>query len=641
MDIKLEIKTAEVISCLEREGYSARTLADHERCYDELRKHMACANAPFSMEMAVEWLETRKSSWSWDTYKRYRRALYRLEKHINCGEIRRERHCGNNNFAYHDAEGVSYIKLPDNYKAIYREFYAEISRTHAKQTIDHYVIGCTDFLLFLAESNISEPSEMTIEIPAAYLRRIHGKDCSEDKKSKYAEGIGTLLLYFFNCGHIPRCYSHVMSKLDNEHYIKTLKMAGGKMTNAVFQPSKGLEPQADIFLSAISERRYSVPPEQTQGCIFRSFFIFLELNNMPYSRVATQIWLDLIPKTTTWGQKRTIITRFADYMETGEIYRSTNYVWRQLLIDSLPGWSQNIINDYIDMRQKEDRAPSTLMMIRSSCVRFFLFLDSKGVGSPAAITPTLVKEFHDTDIHATPRAKNAYGVRIRRLLQYMAGENLVPKNLHLAISTQCAESRGIVGIMDDSMVSAVYDYRAKATSPLELRDVAMVIMGFRMGIRASDIVNLKISDFDLKKNKVSFVQQKTNKAITLTIPTDVGNSIYNYIMQGRPVSGTDGDGYIFVRHNSPYSSLDRCVCRSALARILSESGFSLPRGQGFHITRRTFATRLLRARVKVDSLVDALGHSSRNTIDDYLAHDEEGMLLCPLPFAFAIGGAAQ
>ncbi len=641
MEIKLENKTAEVISVLEREEYSAKTLAEHQRCYDELLKYMVRMNAPFSMDAAVEWLETRKASWSWDTYKRYRRALYRLERQISGGKISDERHCGNNSFAYHDAEGVGYIRLPDSYKALYREFYAAISRTHAKQTIDHYVAGCTDFLLFLAESGFSGPSEMTIGIPVTYLRRIHGKDCSEDKKSKYAEGVGALLSYFSDCGHIPRCYSHVMSKLDNGEYITTLTKTGEEIFSSAFQPSKELEPQVDVFLSAISERRYSVSPERAYGCIFRSFSIFLELNHMPYSRAATQLWLDCIAKTTAWDQKRTIITWFADYMETGEILRPTNYVWRPLLIDSLPAWSKKTIEDYMDLRKKEDRAPSTLMMIRSSCVRFFLFLDSKGVESPAEITPALVKEFHDSDIHATTNAKNAYGVRIRRLLQYMAEENCVPKHLYLAISTQCAESRGIVRILDDSMVSAIYAFRTKATSPLELRDTAMVMMGLRMGIRASDIVSLRVSDFDLKKGKVSFVQQKTNKAITLTIPTDAGNSIYKYVMHGRPVSGAEGDGYIFVRHRSPYSRLDRSICRTALARVLSESGFSLPHGQGFHITRRTFATRLLRARVKVDALVDALGHSSRNAVDNYLSHDEEGMLLCPLPFAFSIGGAAQ
>ena len=640
MNINYETKVAEVISSLNHAGYSAKTLDEHRRCFNELREYLACMNAAFSMAIALGWLEKRKASWSWDTYKRYRRALYRLEKHINFGDISRERHCGNNNFAYHDAEDVNYIKLPDNYKQLYSAFYDAVSQKRAKQTLDHYVAGCTDFLLFIAGNGCCEPSEMTIELPVAYLKRIRKKNCSDDKKEKYAEGVFALLSYLSNCGHIPRCYSHIMRKFDNESYITMLRLPTESRTNAAFQPSKELEPKVNAFLSAMTVRRYSELPDDRFSYIFRSFFIFLELNHMPYSRAATGLWLEHIPKTTTREYKRTVITWFADFMETGDILRTANYVWQPLLIETLPDWSRKIIADYMAMREKEDRAPSTLMMIRSSCVRFFRFLDAKGIETLDAITPALVKEFHNTDIHATPQAKNAYGVRVRRLLQYMAEENLVPPNLYLAISTQCADSRIIAQIMDDTMISTVYDYRTKATSPIELRNTAMVMLGLRMGIRASDIVRLKINDFDFKKNKVSFVQQKTNKAITLSIPVDAGNSIYKYIMQGRPTSGVDGNGFIFIRHNSPYSGLERSICRLALIRILAESGLSLPKRQGFHITRRTFATRLLKARVKVDNLVDALGHSSRSTVDDYLAHDEEGMLLCPLPFAFA-GGAEQ
>lgn len=639
MNINYEIETAEVISHLEREGYSVKTLEEHRRCFDELREHLAQMNAPFSMATAVDWLECRKPSWSWDTYKRYRRALYRLEKQISHGEISRERHCGNNSFAYHDAADVSYIKLPESYKKLYRAFYDEISQKRAKQTIDHYVAGCTDFLLFIADNGCAEPSAMTIEQPVAYLQRIHGKDCSDDKKSKYAEGVGTLLSYLSGMGYIPRCYAHIMRKLENDRYITTLILRNENHTAITFQPSKTLEPQADLFLSELAKRRYSQSPECSFAYIFRSFFIFLELNHMPYSKAATEIWLECIPKTTTWEHKRTTITWFADFMETGDIRRTSNYVWKPLLIDDLSEWSRQIIADYIAMREKEDRAPSTLMMIRASCVKFFQFLDASGISSPDAITPAIVKEFHNADIHATPQAKNAYGVRIRRLLQYMAAENFVPPNLYLAISTKCADVRRITRIMDNSMISAVYDYRAVATSPIELRNTAMVMLGLRMGIRASDIVSLKIGNFDFGKKKVSFVQQKTNKAITLSIPTDAGNSIYKYIMQGRPISSEDSNGFIFIRHHSPYTHLERSICRIALIRILAESGLNLPQGQGFHITRRTFATQLLKARVKVDNLVDALGHSSRSTVDDYLAHDEDGMLLCPLPFAFAIGGA--
>jgi len=116
------------------------------------------------------------------------------------------------------------------------------------------------------------------------------------------------------------------------------------------------------------------------------------------------------------------------------------------LLDALPDWSHRITENYLALRRREGWAESTLTMCRSSCVRFFRFLDGKGVTAPSDITPALVMEFHDTDPHATAEGRNAYGSRVRKLLKYMAEEKLVLPNLHLAISTGCAGRRNIVGV---------------------------------------------------------------------------------------------------------------------------------------------------------------------------------------------------
>ena len=635
MSIDYVTKSTEVISILEREGYSAKTVAEHRRCFEELWKHLSPLDTPFAMEAALNWLESRKPAWSMDTYARYRRALYRFEKYLRYGEICCDPHCGSNHFAYHDTN-VSYIKLPENYKALYREFHEFISGTLAKDTVNSYAAGCTDFLLFISEQDCIMPDTMTIEWPIKYLGRICEVTSTLETKAKYAEGVGHLLAFLSKQGHIPNCYSHVMSKRD-EKAITSLKLNEAVCDQASFQPSKSLEACATTFLSILKERRYSVSSEKAYRYILINFFVFLEINHMAYSIEATGLWLNHIPRTTSWGTKRKIITWFANYVETESTERVSKFTWKPLLIDSLPKWSRKIIEDYLTLRQKEGLEQSSLMTIRSSCVRFFRFIDANGVGAANAITPLMVKEFHDTDPHATPEAGNAYGAKVRGLLKFMAEENLVPKNLYLAISTQCAPKFEIVTIMSDDMIDAVYSYRKNASSPNELRNAAMVMLGLRMGIRSSDIVNLKFCDFDWKNRKVTFIQKKTNKAITLSIPTDVGNSVYKYISQGRPQSDVSGVGFVFIRHNAPYTKLTRSICRCALACILSVNGLELPRGQGFHITRRTFATHLLKARTKVDSIADALGHASRMSVDDYMAHDEEGMLLCPLPFT--IGGA--
>lgn len=215
----------------------------------------------------------------------------------------------------------------------------------------------------------------------------------------------------------------------------------------------------------------------------------------------------------------------------------------------------------------------------------------------------------------------------------MADQGLVSPDLAFAIPAGCAPRRNIVDVLSEEMVEKIYDYRERASDPIELRDAAIVMLGLRMGIRGVDILNLRINDFDWNSKTVSFVQQKTGKAITLPVPTDVGNSVYKYILNGRPLSADAGNGYIFIRHQAPYIPLKvTSACRNALKRILSAYGFELSPGQGFHMTRKTFATRLLRGDNRLDDISNALGHASQETAEVYLERDGERMRLCPLDF---------
>jgi len=634
MGINYEVETAAVIAHLELEGYSAKTITEHRRCFDGLRKYLSKTAAPFSMETAVNWLAGRKAGWSYDTYKRYRRAVYRLDKYLESGNIDREVHCGSNRFAYGDA-GVNYIKLSDHYKALFRDFYGEFSHKRSKGTLEHALSGCTEFLLFISGKGCESPAEITIDHLLEYLQRLRGLRLTVGTQVKYASGINNLLAYFYDRGYIPRCYSSIIFVQDEK--IPTSMKLPENDRGTAFQPSKNLEPKIDEFLSKIEEWRYSVPPREMYIFVFNGFLRFLEVNHIEYAPAVSDLWLKYILRDTSFDLRRQVITRFDDFMRTGSIEKRGNAVWRPLLIDALPAWSRSILDDYLASRRKDGWEHSSINMCRSSCVRFFGFLERKGVTCADGITAALVKEFHDTDPHMTPEGRNAYSVRVRQLLVYMAERNLTPPNLYLAVSTQCAPSRDIVSVMSAEMESAIYDYRRNAKNALQLRNAAIVMIGLRMGLRASDIVNLKIGNFDLKNRKLTIIQSKTSKTISLPIPTDVGNSVCRYIMDGRPPSvGTFGDGYVFIRHRAPFSKLERTSCRKALIDILSAYDLKLPGGQGFHMTRRTFATRLLTSRNKIDTIADSLGHSDRQSVGLYLSLDEAGMRQCPL--SFEIGG---
>lgn len=198
--------------------------------------------------------------------------------------------------------------------------------------------------------------------------------------------------------------------------------------------------------------------------------------------------------------------------------------------------------------------------------------------------------------------------------------------IHLALPCVYAPRERIVDVLSTEELKSITSYRLIHHKPMELRNIAMVMLGIKMGLRASDIVNLKFLDIDWKNKCITIIQQKTQVEISLPLPVEVGNSIYAYICSGRPESVSP---YIFIHHTVPYGRLEKGACLKALKQVLPER--TTP-GNGFHVTRKTFATMLLRHGTSVNLIIDTLGHRSDSTVSKYLSLDEERMRLCPLTF---------
>lgn len=63
-----------------------------------------------------------------------------------------------------------------------------------------------------------------------------------------------------------------------------------------------------------------------------------------------------------------------------------------------------------------------------------------------------------------------------------------------------------------------------------LRDAAIVITGLSCGIRACDLINLRLSDIDWNNETITFKQSKTGNLVCLPITASVGNAITKYIL---------------------------------------------------------------------------------------------------------------
>ena len=74
-------------------------------------------------------------------------------------------------------------------------------------------------------------------------------------------------------------------------------------------------------------------------------------------------------------------------------------------------------------------------------------------------------------------------------------------------------------VLTDDEVKRIYTYRAGCRTGIELRNAAMLMLGLRLGFRASDVVNLKIEDIDWKQRRISIIQEKQSTRSSCHYPS--------------------------------------------------------------------------------------------------------------------------
>ncbi len=164
-----------------------------------------------------------------------------------------------------------------------------------------------------------------------------------------------------------------------------------------------------------------------------------------------------------------------------------------------------------------------------------------------------------------------------------------------------------------------------------LRDAAMILLGLSTGIRACDIINLRLTDINWRNETISWKQSKTGNIVHLPLIPSVGNAIARYLTEQRPQAPND---YLFVRLIAPFTPLScHSSCYMMVKRILEKACISKDgRTLGMHMLRHNAASTMIRNAVPVETVAAILGHTDPDTTGIYITTDEEMLKECVLPF---------
>jgi site-specific recombinase XerD len=135
----------------------------------------------------------------------------------------------------------------------------------------------------------------------------------------------------------------------------------------------------------------------------------------------------------------------------------------------------------------------------------------------------------------------------------------------------------------------------------------MLKLAYGMGLRVSELVNLKISDIDSTSMSVRIEQGKGKKDRVVPLPESVLDEMRSYYKEYRP------EIYLFEGQNGGQYSIRSA--QQVFKSGLKKAGIKKP--IGIHGLRHSYATHLLETGTDIRFIKDLLGHHSVKTTEIY------------------------
>ena len=217
---------------------------------------------------------------------------------------------------------------------------------------------------------------------------------------------------------------------------------------------------------------------------------------------------------------------------------------------------------------------------------------------------------------------------IRSFLRYLYYKGLVDTDLSLVVPKVARwHLSTLPKHLPAAQVQQVLQHCDRKTA-LGRRDYAILLLLARLGLRAGEVVKLRLEDIDWENARI-IMCGKGGKWSQLPLPPDVTKAIAHYLRHDRPRCASRR---LFIRDYAPIDGFQSASAIASLVkRALKRAGVASAR-KGAHLLRHSLATDMLSRGASLDEIGEVLRHNSSDSTAIYAKVDLKSLRALAVPW---------
>lgn len=160
------------------------------------------------------------------------------------------------------------------------------------------------------------------------------------------------------------------------------------------------------------------------------------------------------------------------------------------------------------------------------------------------------------------------------------------------------------------------------------RNLAIIRLATRMGLRSGDIARLKLTEIDFCNGVINITQEKTGIPFSLQMPSDVFDTLTAHVKND---TRSSVDGYVFHCMVAPYGRISTSIIRHAINDSFATAKVDTSgKKHGPHAFRSSLASSMVNDGTPYEVVRRILGHSDPDVIKHYAKADIENLRMCSI-----------